>query len=207
MSSIDRSHSTRHRTVTASVSPGPASGIWAITFTSQAEPGTLAALAGTLTAARLDILSAVVRVTSVGTVVDSFEVAPLDGAALGPDDGHRLARLAASILHGDYDVSADLSELRRRYPPRTKVAPRVETHTDSVLTTGINVVCADRPGLLYDITSTLTRHGLRTRSIAVLTFGDRAHDAFRVVDEASSPPTDPARLSAVRADLLRACAC
>jgi [protein-PII] uridylyltransferase len=196
----------RVRTVDAKVEAAATSGSWTVTFRSDAVPGTLAAFAGALAVAQLDILSAVIRPTGQGTMTDVFAVVPIDGEALDTCDGERLADLASGILNGHRDAAAELVELRRRHRPHTGVVPRVEANTDSSLTTGINVICADRPGLLYDITSALTAHGLRTRSLAVLTFNRRAHDTFRVVDSAGEPPRDAARLAALRGDLLRVCA-
>jgi UTP:GlnB (protein PII) uridylyltransferase len=64
---------------------------------------------------------------------------------------------------------------------------------------------ADRLGLLHDIAASLTRHGFRTRSLTVLTYGGQAHDSFRVVDAGGSPIRDEMLLAAVRDDLLRVC--
>lgn len=190
------------RTVAARIEAGSLPGTWKITFRSQAVPGTLAAFAGTLAVARLDIISAVVRLTDDAMVTDVFEIVPLDGGLFGPDECDRLAARATAVLQGRGDLEADLLALRRSYPAQVEVVPRVETNADSSLTTGVNVVCADRPGLLYDVTSVLAAHGLRTRSLAVVTFGARAHDTFRVVDSAGDAPRRPALLAAVRDDLL-----
>ena len=194
------------RTVDAKVVAGTVPGTWTVTFRTQAVPGTLAAFAGTLAVARLDILSALVRLTESDTVTDTFEIVPLDGAPFGPAQGDHLSARAAAVLNGRSDLVSQLGALRRRYPPQTGVPLRVETNTDSSLTTGVNVVCANRPGLLYDITSVLTAHGLRTRSLAVLTFNKQAHDTFRVVDSAGNPPRHSEQLAALRADLTGACA-
>lgn len=189
------------RTVTAQVEPGVTPGTWTVTFRSQAVPGTLTAFAGTLAVARLDIISATVRVSEEGTVSDTFDVVPLKGATLGPDDGDRLAAVAAAVLNGESDLTADLCELRSLFPSRDVVAPLVETHTDSSITTGIKVIAADRPGLLHDIAATLTAHGLRTRSLVAVTFTGRAYDTFRVVDSAGETPTDAVLLETLREEL------
>lgn len=200
----DKLQSAR-RTVDVTVGSGAMPLTWTVTFTSQAVPGTLAAFAGTLALARLDIVSALIRVTAEDTVIDTFDVISLEGPLRGPSDGPRLAALATDVLNGQRDLAAELRDLRRRYPAPAGIPPRVEVQTDSALTTGIYVVAANRPGLLYDITSTLTAHGLRTRSLAALTFNGRGHDTFRVVDSDGKPPTDEAMLDALREELRRVC--
>jgi [protein-PII] uridylyltransferase len=193
------------RTVDATVEPGPTPGTWSVGFRSEAVSGTLAAFAGTLTAARLDIISAVIRRSSDGSVTDTFDVEPLDGSVLGESDGRRLAAAATEVLNGRRDLAGELLELRRAYPPRLGIVPRVDTQTDSELTTGIKVMAADRPGLLYDLTCVLSRHGFRTRALSVLTYAGKAHDTFRVVDADGAPPKDPLALSRVRLELLQVC--
>lgn len=193
------------RTVDANVQSGPTPGIWTVTFRTEALPGTLAGLAGTLTAARLDIISAIVSVSSSGMVTDAFDVAPLGGDSLDASDAERLALSAADVLTGRRNVRRDLEDLRARYPGAADVVPAVEIATDSDLTTGLKIVCADRPGLLYDIAALLSEHGLRTRSLSVLTFNKRAHDTFRVVDSDGRPPKDPRLLETVCGRLRDVC--
>lgn len=192
------------RTVNVVIDPGPIPRMYTVTFHSQAVPGTLAVFAGTLSAARLDIVSAVVRVGEA-TVTDSFDVMPLEGRELDDREADRLAALAASALNGRHDLADELRLLHERFPAAIQMEPRVEVQTNSALTTGVNVVCADRPGLLYDITSTLTRFGLRTRALSVLTFSGKAHDTFRVVDANGEAPTDSTMLEALSTELAREC--
>lgn len=192
------------RTTSARIRPGSVPGTWAITLESEPLPGTLAAFAGTLTAAHLSIVSAVVRV-SEDRVADTFQVVPLDRASFDPEKPEQLAEAAADVLNGNRSIAAELAELRRRFPPEHHTEPEITTNTDSSLTTGVNVVAPDRPGLLYDVTSMLSRYGLRVRSLSVLTFSGHAHDTFRVVDKLGSPPTDPVMLEKLRADLAMAC--
>ena len=191
------------RMVEADVQAGPAPGTWTVTFRTDAAPGTLAAFAGALASARLDIISAVIRLAADGTVTDSFDVATLDDSSLEDPDAARLGALAAGVLNGHRDLASELRELRRRFPAQDGIDPRVEFNTDSSLTTGITVVAAERPGLLYDIASTLSRHGLRARAVGVLTHTGQAHDTFRVVDPSGAPPKDPALLERLRDELLR----
>ncbi len=197
--------STAARTVHAEVERGSVLGSWRVAFRSEAVPGTLAVFAGVLSLARLDISSALVSKRADGTVHDAFDVHPLEGAALCPADAEGLARAAADAMAGKLNLGLELRDLRRRFPATSSAAPVVEIVTDSEFTTGVKVRAADRPGLLYDIASALTRHGMRTRSLTVLTFGGQANDTFRVVDSAGAAPTSAPALERLRADLLSCC--
>lgn len=192
------------RTVSVSVAPGSHEGVWTVTFESEAVPGTLAVFAGTLALARLDIVSAMVRAGN-GLVTDVFDVAPLDGAAVTPEDGETLAIIATEALNGRRDLAVALRALRRTLPPASGPSPRVEVRTDSSLTTGVNVVAPDRVGLLHDIAATLTAHRFRTRSLSALSFSGAAHDTFRIVDADGNPPTELATLDRLKTALIVAC--
>jgi [protein-PII] uridylyltransferase len=198
--------STRLRTVSVVIERGATLGRWDVTFQSEAVPGTLAVFAGVLALSRLDIASAIVRRDGDISVRDTFDVMPIDGATLGPEHEALLASLAADALCGRRDLEADLRAARRTMPPkRAGVAAAVNVSTDSELTTGITVRAADRLGLLHDIAASLTRYGLRTRSLTVLTYGGQAHDSFRVVGADGLPVRDKSLLCAVHADLMRVC--
>lgn len=192
------------RTVSVSVSAGSHAGVWTVTFESEAVPGTLAVFAGTLALARLDIVSAMVRAGN-GTVTDVFGVAPLDDAAVTPEDGETLAIIATEALNGRRDLAVALRALRRVLPPASGPSPRVEIHTDSTLTTGVRVVAPDRVGLLHDIAATLTAHRFRTRSLSALSFSGAAHDTFRIVDADGRPPTELSTLDRLQKALVVAC--
>lgn len=194
------------RTVSAIIERGAVLGRWDVTFQSEAVPGTLAVFAGVLALGRLDIASAIVRRDGDVSVRDTFDVMPIDGAALGPEHETLLASLAADALRGRRDLEVELRAARRSMPPkRAGVTAAVDVSTESELTTGITVRAADRLGLLHDIAASLTRHGLRTRSLTVLTYGGQAHDSFRVVGADGLPVRDKALLSAVHSDLMRVC--
>lgn len=194
------------RTVSVVIARAAGLGRWEVAFESEAIPGTLAVFAGTLALRRLDIASAIVLKTPDGMVRGTFDVAPLGGGRFGVDDAPILASLATAGLRGTRDIDAELRASRRSVPAPERAEPvRVETCSTSELTTGVTVRAADRLGLLHDIAATLTRHGLRTRSITVLTYGGQAHDSFRVVDGSGAPVRDETALAALRADLAAVC--
>lgn len=194
------------RTVHARLERGSALGSWTVHFESEALPGTLAAFAGVLTLEKLDITSAIIHKTD-SRVTDSFDVRPLDGSTLTDDVVARLGREAADVMNGRLDLASRLSSVR--FASISQDAPAaptsVETMMDSEITTGVRVRTPDRPGLLYDLASTLARHGLRTRSLTALTFGGQAYDTFRVVDGRGEIVRDTAALDMLTHSLVRAC--
>lgn len=192
------------RTVKAEVERGRGLGDWIVKFESEAVPGTLAIFAGVLTLARLDITSAIVRKSGDGKVHDEFEVTPADGRILDASEGWTLAAAASRAMAGTLDLHGRLAAARAAHAPTASSWTTVEMMEDSELSTGIRVRTPDRPGLLHDIAFVLTKHGMRTRAITVITFGGEARDTFRIVDTYGDAPRG-ARLVALREELLRVC--
>jgi [protein-PII] uridylyltransferase len=167
-------------------------------------PGVLAAIAGALTANRVDVLGAVlghVDLPAGRLVVDVFYMRDLKGAAI-PDDDPRwerlLADLRALLADGQPDPGAVASLIARRRPrsgmPK-RVTPGVLTeiklHDDSSAATIVEVSTLDRVGVLYAITQTLADLGLDISLAKVSTEGEKVADAFyvtragkRITDEA-----------------------
>ena len=156
-------------------------------------PGVLAAIAGALTANRIDVLGAVlghVDVDGGRLVTDVFHIRDLKGEAIAEDDP-RWAKLAADLrelLTGDRpdpDVVASL--ITRRRPKSTlpkRVTPGVITeiklHDDSTQATIVEVATRDRVGVLYAITQTLADLGLDISLAKVTTEGEKVADVFYV---------------------------
>ncbi len=190
--------------VEVEVERGPAVGTWEVRFVAPALPGTLALFAGILTLHRLDILAATIRKLPDGTVHDAFEVHPMPGASVDSALAETLRAQATAALAGRLNVAAALRALRREFVAGSHDAPEIVFETASEITTGVRVRTPDRPGLLHDLASALTAHGLRTRSITVLTVGGVARDTFRVVDAAGQPPVSPELFDRLRPALERA---
>jgi [protein-PII] uridylyltransferase len=67
----------------------------------------------------------------------------------------------------------------------------------------IEVSGLDRPGLLYDLTNTLSRLNLNIASAHVATFGERAVDVFYVTDLTGGKIRSVQRTNAIRKALLQ----
>ncbi|MDX2091823.1 MAG: [protein-PII] uridylyltransferase [Kofleriaceae bacterium] len=155
-------------------------------------PGVLAAIAGALAAARLDVLGAVlghVDVPMGRLVTDVFYVRDLKGEAISEEDP-RWAKLASDLrelLDGSPDPAKVATLIVRRRPKSTmpkRVTPGVITeiriHDDSTQATIIEVFTRDRVGVLYAITQTLADLGLDISLAKVSTEGEKVADVFYV---------------------------
>jgi [protein-PII] uridylyltransferase len=155
-------------------------------------PGVLAAIAGILTANRVDVLAAVlghVDLPGIRLVTDLFFVRDLKGAAI-PDDDARWRRLGADLreeLGGPLDparVAGLIAQRRPRSGMPKRVTPAVPTeiriHDDSTHATIVEVVTRDRVGVLYSITQTLADLGLDISLAKISTEGEKVADVFYV---------------------------
>ncbi len=159
-------------------------------------PGVLAAIAGALTANRVDVLGAVLGHVDLSDgqvrrlVTDVFHVRDLKGEAIAEDDP-RWSKLTADLrqlLTGDRPDPDQVAKLiARRRPPSTlpaRVTPGVTTeirlHDDSTQATIVEVATRDRVGVLYAITQTLADLGLDISLAKVATEGEKVADVFYV---------------------------
>jgi [protein-PII] uridylyltransferase len=83
------------------------------------------------------------------------------------------------------------------------VEPEVTINNQwSELYTVIEVSGLDRPGLLYQLTTALSKLNLNIASAHVATFGERARDVFYVTDLLGAQINAPTRQAAIKSALL-----
>ena len=70
--------------------------------------------------------------------------------------------------------------------------------------TVVEVSGLDRPGLLYELTTTLSKLSLNIASAHVATFGERAVDVFYVTDLLGARITSAPRIATIKRALLQA---
>jgi len=68
--------------------------------------------------------------------------------------------------------------------------------------TMVEVTGLDRPGLLYEMTATISKLNLNIASAHVATFGERAVDVFYVTDLLGAQITSPTRQAAIKRALV-----
>jgi [protein-PII] uridylyltransferase len=163
-------------------------------------PGVLAAIAGALTAHRVDVLGAVLGHADDGSggrgaALDLFHVRDLVGSAIPADDA-RWPRLRADLEELLRDSAATggppdrqkVADLIARRRPRSgmplRITPAVPTEVkianDEGVATIVEVYTRDRVGVLYAITHTLADLGLDIHLAKVSTEGEKVADVFYV---------------------------
>jgi [protein-PII] uridylyltransferase len=167
--------------------------------------GALAAIAGALSANRVDVLGAVVGHADGGTdglALDLFFVRDLVGAAIADSDP-RWARLAGDLRElfagGVPEPGAVAQLIARRRPPSglpPRITPAVATEIrivdDAAAATIVEVFTRDRQGVLHAITQTLADLGLDISLSKISTEGEKVADVFYV----SRPgPAGPVKLA------------
>ena len=174
--------------------------------------GLFAKIAGAMALAGASIVDAKIATLTDGMALDTFWIQGSDGGAIA--GGERLKKVWTRIedtLSGRIDPAREIEIARRRIAPgRTgvfKVPPRVlADNVASADSTVIEVNGRDRIGLLFDVTSAITRLGLQISSAHVSTWGERVVDVFYVKDMFGLKVERADRLDLIRETLLQAIA-
>jgi [protein-PII] uridylyltransferase len=164
--------------------PGARAGTYGLAVVARDRPGLLSRIAGSLALSGLSILSAQVFTTEDDVAVDLFEV---EGAFHGDVDEERWRKFRSTLrkaIEGRLSLEYRVAEKRTYYPaPREGIRTKVTVDNGaSDFFTIIEVATADRIGLLFDVTRTLTELQLDVHIAKVATYGDRVIDAFYVRD-------------------------
>jgi [protein-PII] uridylyltransferase len=155
-------------------------------------PDLFARICGFFGSRSLSVLDARIHTTRRGYALDSFIVLPTDS----DQELRTLATLIEHELdaHLNSEPSASRttnhlvarpSRLSRAFP----VPPLVTLHPDEGSQTWrLEIVAADRAGLLGDIAQVFVTYGINLQTAKVMTLGDRVEDVFVVSGETLSQP-------------------
>ncbi len=172
-------------------------------------PGLFAQIAGAMALSGASIVDAHIVTMANGMALDTFLIQDAEGGAFNSPT--RLAKLSVNIegaLADRLRLSRELVQRRAGARERAglfKVPPRVIVdNLASATNTVIEVNGRDRLGLLYDITSALTRLQLQISSAHVSTYGERVVDVFYVRDVFGLKVEHPGKIAEIRATLLEA---
>ena len=161
-----------------------AGGVYRLTLIAGDRPFLFAAIAGTLSSFGMNILKAEAFANRRGTVVDTFSFAdPLRALELNPSEAGRLKSTVEGAVLGRADVKQLLRSRPRIAPPSRKARIEPAAHFDeraSQSATLIEVMAEDRPGLLYDIASTISSRGASIDVVLIDTEAHKAIDVFYV---------------------------
>ncbi|HLN00936.1 MAG TPA: hypothetical protein VK335_16730 [Bryobacteraceae bacterium] len=158
--------------------------VFRLTLVTGDRPFLFATVAGTLSSFGMNILKAEAFANRRGTVLDTFSFSdPLRTLELNPSEADRLRATVERAVLGRADVKQLLRSRPRIAPPSRKARIEPAVHFDdqaSQSATLIQVVAEDRPGLLYDIASTISSRGASIDVVLIDTEAHKAIDVFYV---------------------------
>jgi [protein-PII] uridylyltransferase len=181
-------------------------GVTELTIIAPDHPRLLSIIAGACAGAGGNIVDAHIFTTSDGFALDTIFVS----RAFDRDEdelrrGRRMARSIEQALRGEIKVSEIISAKRRADARAGTFAIEPEVMIDNTLSnryTVLEVSGLDRPGLLYDLTSALSKLNLNIGSAHIVTFGEKAVDSFYITDLTGAKIVASGRQSAIRRHLL-----
>jgi [protein-PII] uridylyltransferase len=196
------------RSLTTEVSTDAKRGVTELTVIAPDHNRLLSVIAGACASAAANIAEAHIFTTTDGFALDSIFISrEFTEDADEIRRGRRIADVVEKSLRGEVRLR-DMIRDRRKREQRAKtfaVEPEVEIdNTLSGLYTVLQISALDRLGLLYDVTTLLSRLNLNIGSAHIVTFGEKAVDAFYVTDLTGAKITAPARQAAVKRQMLAA---
>lgn len=150
----------------------------------------------------LSVIDARVHTTQHGWALDTFLVTDRyerdDPTALEA----RIRKDLLTLLTSDRPLPAapngKLSRRSKNFPTRTVVTTVPDESGRAWI---LNVICTDRPGLLYSISEVLAHYGINLQTARIATLGERAEDVFLIDSPALA---DDETLLKLEADLVEA---
>jgi [protein-PII] uridylyltransferase len=201
-----RSAAQEGRSRATAVSFPAARGVTELTVLAPDHPWLLSTIAGACAAAGANIVDAQIFTTMDGRALDTIAVSR--EFERDEDEARRSARIADSIekaLRGDLrlpEVVAKRALAKERLKafavePDVTINDGWSNHHTMVEVTGL-----DRPGLLFELTATLSKLNLNIASAHVATFGERVVDVFYVTDLFGAKINAPTRQATIKRALL-----
>lgn len=179
---------------------------WQLTVVAGDRPYLFASVAAALSGFGFNILKAEAFSNARGTVIDTFTFAdPARNLEQNPTDGEELKDAVRRAARGEI-TAKELFGRRSRFRPdaRAQAASRVSVDNQaSASATLIQIVAQDRPGLLYDVASVISRRGGNIEVVLVDTEARKAIDVFYVTQAGERLPGEEAEAlaGAIRAVL------
>jgi [protein-PII] uridylyltransferase len=183
-----------------------ARGVTELTVFAPDHPWLLSIIAGACALAGANIVDAQIYTTTDGLALDTIAVSR--EFERDEDEARRAARIGDAIekaLRGEIKLP-DAVPKRAAAKSRLRafaLEPEVTINNQwSARYTVVEVTGLDRPGLLYELTTTLSKLNLNIASAHVATFGERVVDVFYVTDLLGAQITTPTRQTAIKRPLL-----
>jgi [protein-PII] uridylyltransferase len=201
-----RSAAQAGKSLATSVAFPAARGVTELTVLAPDHPWLLSIIAGACAVAGANIVDAQIFTTTDGRAFDTISVSR--EFELDDDEARRAARITDSIekaLRGDLKLPEVVAQ-RATAKGRLKafvVPPEVTVNNGwSNRYTMVEVIGLDRPGLLFEVTATLSKLNLNIASAHVATFGERVVDVFYVTDLFGAKITAATRQATIKRALI-----
>jgi [protein-PII] uridylyltransferase len=201
-----RSAAQAGKSLATSVAFPAARGVTELTVLAPDHPWLLSIIAGACAVAGANIVDAQIFTTTDGRAFDTISVSR--EFELDADEARRAARITDSIekaLRGDLKLPEVVAQ-RASAKGRLKafaVPPEVTVNNGwSNRYTMVEVIGLDRPGLLFEVTATLSKLNLNIASAHVATFGERVVDVFYVTDLFGAKITAATRQATIKRALI-----
>ena len=160
---------------------------WQMTLIAEDRPGLFAAAAGTLSSFGMNILKAEAFSNRRGLVLDTFAFAdPNRTLDLNPSEIDRLRATVERVMAGKADVRELLRNRPRPALPSRKARIPAAVSFDLEAASGatlFEIVAEDRPGLLYDLASSISSNGGNIEVVLIDTQAHKAIDVFYVTGQ------------------------
>lgn len=163
-----------------------------------------AGIAATLNQLALNIVDAQIMATDNGFTLDSFKVLEEDGRS--PDSEFRIREITERLEK--YLKTHTLSNQPERTTPRahryfaTETTVRFEQLPGKDITV-MNIITADRPGLLARIGRAFVENKIRIHKAKIATVGEQVDDTFHITDSRNQPLLNEEICQALRASLIQ----
>ena len=184
-----------------------ARGVTELTILATDHPWLLSIIAGACASAGANIVDAQIYTTTDGRALDTIAISREYDR--DEDEGRRATRIGEMIEHvleGKLRLPEVVARRANGRAGKVKafvVEPEVIINNQwSDRYTVIEVSGLDRPGLLYQLTTAISKLNLNIASAHVATFGERARDVFYVTDLLGAQITAPTRQAAIKSSLL-----
>src|ERR1700678_1475128 len=181
-------------------------GVTELTIVAPDHPRLLSIIAGVCASAGGNIVDAQIFTTTDGLALDTIFVS----RAFERDEdelrrGRRIASNIEKTLRGEVRLAEMTPSRQARDDRHDAFAVEPEVTVDNSLSrryTVVEVSGLDRPGLLRDLTASLSSLNLNIGSAHIVTFGEKAVDSFYVTDLTGAQITSAARQAAIKRHLL-----
>jgi [protein-PII] uridylyltransferase len=195
------------RTLATEVATDKFRGVTELTISAPDHPRLLAIITGACAAANANIVDAQIFTTNDGLALDTIFISRAFDE--DEDELRRAGRIANGIeraLKGEIKIAEAVAA---RSPQRGQVAKTFSVVPEVVLDnavskkfTVVEISGLDRPGLLYELTTTLGKLNLNIASAHIATFGEKAVDVFYVTDLTGGKVSHSARQTTITQTLL-----